>query len=114
LRVDNVAESLKFYSDLLGLEQLPRPDFGFPGAWLLAGDVQVHLLEATVNETTGTPPSQINNRTNHVAFSVSDLEGFRSLFEEHGYEVLEGPSGIPQLFVQDPSGNVIELTAFMR
>ena len=34
INVKDVPESIKFYVDVLGLEQLARPDFGFPGAWL--------------------------------------------------------------------------------
>ena len=34
VNVADIDEATRFYTDVLGLEQLPRPDFGFPGAWL--------------------------------------------------------------------------------
>ncbi|HIF10953.1 MAG TPA: hypothetical protein EYQ81_14705 [Sneathiellales bacterium] len=37
--------SVAFYTDVLGLENGKRPDLGFPGAWIYAGDkAVVHLL----------------------------------------------------------------------
>ena len=30
---------------ILGLQQIDRPDLGFPGAWLQLGAQQIHLLE---------------------------------------------------------------------
>ena len=31
---DDLVKTLVFYVDLLGLKPGPRPDLGFPGAWL--------------------------------------------------------------------------------
>jgi catechol 2,3-dioxygenase-like lactoylglutathione lyase family enzyme len=43
INVDDVDKALDFYVGTLGLVPRPdRPDFGFPGAWLNAGDQQVH------------------------------------------------------------------------
>ena len=36
-------KTLDFYVGLLGLAQGPRPDLGFPGTWLYAGDSQAVL-----------------------------------------------------------------------
>ena len=44
LAVDDLDATLRFYS-LLGFDPLPRPDIGIAGAWLRAGDAQIHLLE---------------------------------------------------------------------
>jgi len=35
---DNLEETRKFYCDLLGFEEGPRPNFRFPGYWLYVGD----------------------------------------------------------------------------
>ena len=42
-------DAAAFYVDRLGLAiHIPdRPDFGFPGAWLDAGNQQVHLIQGT-------------------------------------------------------------------
>ena len=49
LNVSDTERSLAFYRDVLGMAELPRPDFSFGGAWLDAGNGrQVHLIEAEV------------------------------------------------------------------
>src|SRR5438876_3975396 len=40
----DVDEVRRFYCDLLGFEELPRPDFGIPGVWLRVGDLQLHVI----------------------------------------------------------------------
>jgi hypothetical protein len=40
----DVAHAREFYSDTLGLEEIPRPAFNFPGIWYsLDGDLQLHI-----------------------------------------------------------------------
>jgi hypothetical protein len=53
-------------------------------------------------------------RANHVAFSVPDLQGFRSYLDGECVAVTASSSNLPQFFVADPSGNVIEFTALAR
>lgn len=113
-RVDDLDVSLDFYERILGFHALARPEMAFRGAWLQAGDVQVHLLELAADEGTGIPPSRVSGKANHVAFSVPDLERFRGYLEQHGREVTEPSGNLPQFFVKDPSGNVIEFTSLKR
>ena len=107
-RVDDLETSLEFYCDLLGCERRVRPDFGFPGAWLSKGDVEVHLLQWPRSEETGSPPPKAISKANHVAFAVDDLEAFRRSLEARGYDIVVSPRSTRQIWVQDPSGNVIE------
>jgi glyoxylase I family protein len=108
--VDDLNAALGFYVGVLGCEEVARPDLGFPGAWLrLGGAVQVHLVTRWGDTDTGTPPGEPSGTANHVAFAVaSHAEALRRL-RSRGYDVREGDSGITQMFLQDPSGNVIEL-----
>ena len=104
---DDLDASLAFYVDLLGCEPIPRPDFGFRGAWLQLGTAQVHLLEnAKSSSRDGKGPSVF---ANHVAFSVPDYDETLAELRRKGLEVREGGNGIRQMFVHDPAGNVIEL-----
>ena len=104
---DDLDESMKFYVDLLGCEPVPRPDFGFRGAWLQLGAAQVHLLERNrPGPHDGKGPSGF---ANHVAFSVGDYDATLTQLRAVGLEVREGGNGIRQMFVHDPAGNVIEL-----
>ncbi len=38
---DDVAATVDFYRDLLGLVAGPRPPFSFPGAWMYSGDAPI-------------------------------------------------------------------------
>ena len=42
---DNLEETRKFYCDLLGFEEGPRPNFRFPGYWLYVGNQPIlHVI----------------------------------------------------------------------
>lgn len=43
--VRDIERSKAFYGGVLGLEEIPRPNFPFPGAWFQAGTCQVHLIQ---------------------------------------------------------------------
>ena len=45
LNVDDAEKTGRFYTEVLGLEVLPRPDFPFKGLWLRAGGQEIHLIE---------------------------------------------------------------------
>jgi catechol 2,3-dioxygenase-like lactoylglutathione lyase family enzyme len=45
LLVRDVERSRYFYSQVLGMEEIPRPsNFDFPGAWLHKGGALIHLV----------------------------------------------------------------------
>jgi lactoylglutathione lyase len=100
-------ESVRFYVEVLGLEPLPTPDFGFPVQWLRAGALQVHLFERPDD-----PPSYA-----HFAFEVDDVVAFYERARElgildrtsFGYAIAELPGGEAQLYIRDPAGNLLEL-----
>jgi catechol 2,3-dioxygenase-like lactoylglutathione lyase family enzyme len=92
---------LTFYRDVLGLTQLPRPDFG-RGHWLDAGGQQVHLMESGAQ-----PPA-----ANHFALRVDDLDAAVADLQACGVEVHRLPlvaGAGHQAFLHDPFGNMIEL-----
>jgi glyoxylase I family protein len=102
INVDDVAAALRFYVDGLGLRvRSDRPGFNFDGAWLDAGDRQVHLIEAEVPENLG----------QHLALLVDDLDDIVGTLRRQGYDVSE-PVSVGedrQAFVSDPCGNGVEL-----
>jgi glyoxylase I family protein len=101
-----------FYCDVLGFEELPRPDFGFPGLWLRVGELQLHL--GVVDEAPAPGPG-----FPHFALYVPSEE-FDATIEAvraAGVKMLGEPSTrvdfgktVRAAFVTDPSGNAIELT----
>jgi glyoxylase I family protein len=103
VNVIDVEEALSFYTGTLGLKQRSdRPNFGFGGAWLDAGDgQQVHLIEAPVPPDLG----------QHLALGVADLSATVTELRDGGLEVTDpievGPGY--QAFLHDPAGNTIEL-----
>ena len=105
LNVTDTARSLEFYRDVLGMAELPRPDFPFGGAWLGAGvGRQIHLIEADV-------PADLGQ---HIAFRVGSISDAVTSLREAGVEVGDphpvGDTGILQTFAADPDGNRIEFT----
>jgi glyoxylase I family protein len=112
--VRDLERSLRFYRDVLGLVPVPRPDFGFPGAWLAAGDAQVHLIEVSDDIPVGTPPPTLNPLAGHTAFAVADYAATVAALEAAGLEILPTNAEMGQLWVKDPDGHVIELISAQR
>lgn len=103
INVDDLPAALGFYVDVLGFVQLPRPDFGFPGAWLDTGTgQQIHLMEF---------PGEARSPSQHWAFGVDDLDEVMAVLDAVPYPYRGGGGTVGagrQLFVADPSGNRIE------
>lgn len=102
INVDDFDRAIGFYRGTLGLEvRKDRPELGVAGAWLDVGGQQVHLVEAP-------PPPNVGQ---HFALRVADLGQVIDELRAQGVEVSDpieiGPSR--QAFLQDPSGNTIEL-----
>ena len=60
----SLAESVRFYMDLFGMERIPSPTFRYPTAWLRLGDRQLHLVEREAAAP----------RFHHFAVTVDDFE----------------------------------------
>jgi len=112
--VRDLARSLAFYRDVLGLEPAPRPDLGIPGAWLQAGDAQVHLIEVPADFDAGTPPAMLNPAAGHAAFGIDDYDAALAQLHARGLEVLAFGATAGQMWVKDPDGHVIELISARR
>ena len=102
-------ERLKaFYSDVLGLEPGPRPNFSFGGAWMYCGASPiVHLVErSTLVPTSG------DLRLQHFAISADDLEGFLTRLQRLNVEYRVGfveDFELCQINVHDPDGNHVHI-----
>lgn len=108
LLVHDTARALSFYRDVLGMKALARPDLPYPGAWLQAGDQQIHLMELP-NPAAGVERPAHGGRDAHVALHVVGLEALVTRLTHHGIAYRRSRSGRPALFVRDPDGNAIEL-----
>jgi len=102
INVNNVDAALDFYVGVLNLELKHRPDLGFPGAWIQAGEQEIHLLGID----SGVPVKE-----QHFAFAVSDADTVHHALTESGFNpsaIREIPAVCRQFFTHDPSGNMIE------
>ena len=106
LHVSDLERSIRFYGEMLGLRQIPRPAFDFPGAWFALGNQELHLIADP-----GLDPAK--RRHHHFALLVDDAYAAKAELMEKGLTGLEGPSPRPdgpmQLFFHDPDGYRIEL-----
>ncbi|MDQ8728628.1 VOC family protein [Bradyrhizobium sp. LHD-71] len=110
IRTRNLGETVRFYTDILGLEQGPRPNFAFPGAWLYSeGRAVVHLVDISPTDEPQKPDSGV---VHHVAFNSRGFAGMKQRLQAKGvaFEAREVPGGdLWQIFVHDPNGVMIEL-----
>jgi len=106
--VTNTEVSLGFYRDILGLQQVDRPDLGFPGAWLQLGTQQIHLLELTnPDPTTGRPTH--GGRDRHIALNALSLVPVQEALTKAGIVYTMSISGRRAMFCRDFDGNTVEL-----
>jgi glyoxylase I family protein len=106
--VQDTARSLRFYLDVLGMEQTNRAELPYPGAWLSVGDQQIHLLELPNPDPLSSRP-QHGGRDRHVAIYVRDLDQVVDSLTEADVEFTMSKSGRRALFCRDPDGNTLEL-----
>ncbi len=108
LYVRDLEASVAFYGEVLGLPRLPRPDFGFTGAWFALGSQQLHLNIDTQNRDK-------ERHSLHIAFLVQDAAAAAQALQERGVALQRGPSlrpdGAVQVFFHDPDGYLLELTS---
>ena len=103
----DMAASLRFYTEVFGMERLPSPDFAQHVEWLRLGDQQLHLFKRE------TPAPEFH----HFALDVDDFEAAYlkakelGLLDEtsFGAAVRELPGGAVQMYIRDPAGNLVEL-----
>src|SRR5256885_11219782 len=91
----NLERTKDFYCNVLGMELAERPDFGFPGYWLKAGNaICVHLASQQPNRirdrfllkkhpkgTTG------SGSVDHIAFLAKDPREVRERIQKNKVEM---------------------------
>jgi YD repeat-containing protein len=100
--------SVRFYTDVLGMEPVATPCFAFPVQWLRLGAQQLHLF---VRE--GTPAREFH----HIGLDVDDFEAVFAHVRATGIQessaffsgIYELPDGSVQMYLRDPAGNLIEV-----
>jgi len=107
LRTADLEGLTAFYRRVLGLQAGPRPPFGFPGAWLYAGDRAVVHLVGTASPPAG-PTQGSKLRLEHFALRARGLKAFLAHLEREAVkaQVTPLPDGSAvQVNIWDPDGN---------
>jgi lactoylglutathione lyase len=116
LRVGNLERSIKFYTEILGMDLLRQkdyPDGKFTLAFLGYGDEKSHTaLELTYNWDTES--YELGNGFGHLAIEVDDVYQAAEQIRAQGGKIIREPgpmnAGTTLLaFVADPDGYEIEL-----
>lgn len=109
LMISDLDASLKFYTEIIGLQQMERPDLGFPGAWFQLGEnQQLHIIKLpNMDSTTGRP--EHGGRDRHVALTVDNFDVVRESLDTNNIFYSMSKSGRKALFVRDPDANAIEI-----
>jgi catechol 2,3-dioxygenase-like lactoylglutathione lyase family enzyme len=97
-------EARKFYGDLLGLTEIPKPESVRQrgGVWFDADGLDVHL--SIEDGKTG------EDQQRHFGLECTDVDGLRSRLAAAGFMIDPGrPAGWRRFFVHDPFGNRIEI-----
>ena len=115
IKTNDLDATVKFYTEVLGMKLVHRPDFGFPGAWIAAGD-SIPIIHIYA----GGPALGVDGKApmgtaaiDHLSISAHGFHEFRERFRAAGLdwrEFLVPGTSLWQLFVYDPSGVQLELT----
>ena len=73
-------ESVRFCTDLFGMEEIPAPGFPFPVRWLCVGDLQLHLCQSDDPAPQG----------HHFGIEVDDFEATYKKVRELGVQEESG------------------------
>jgi len=114
--VANLEATRYFYEKVLGMTVTTRPNVGFDGLWLAAGNTYIHVIvkhdesgEPGMPSFTGTRES----RGHHISFVVEDATIALEQFKKFNIPLCSGPhqraDGATQLFVYDPDNYIIEI-----
>lgn len=122
LPCSDLERSRRFYREVLGLAEIPRPALPVAGAWFRVGGRQeLHLVvgdpQATFRRTKGMDTNDI-----HFALQVASHTQALEALRAKGYREDLSPDdlmgirtstrvGYPQIYLLDPDRNIIEINA---
>lgn len=117
IKTSDLEATRRFWCDIIGLRDMQRPDFGYPGAWLACpqpgglGIIHVYAGGPALGAE-GKAPSG-TAAIDHISLSCSGFRDYIARFKAAGLdwrEFLVPGTTLWQLFVYDPSGVQLELT----
>jgi len=114
IRVKNIEESLKFYTELLNMKIDKKKRLDDCWLYFLTDEEGINQLELTYNDETPSEGYNLGTGFGHFAFSVESLDKFTEKLHSLGYEYLYEPfdlngKGTKIAFIKDPDGYEIEM-----
>jgi lactoylglutathione lyase len=111
-RVNDLERTVKFYRDVLGLEEIKRHKSP-RGSELVFLKAPGSEEQIEITYFPGSGPVQVQPDLTHLAFEVDSLEEFAKHLAKHGLKYSDGPttssSGTVFAFIDAPEGYEIEL-----
>ena len=100
-------ETKRFYSEVLGLQEIPKPEqfHKNEGAWYQHGPNQLHLSLLR-------HPEDNRGSQRHVCYRVADLGHAETIMREAGVEIIADDRPFDhwrRFYARDPGGNYIEI-----
>ena len=110
IRTRNLADTVRFYEQVMDLTNGDRPNFPFSGAWMYSeGKPVVHLVDIGDTDEPQKPDSGV---VHHVAFASRGFNSMKQRLTSKNlpFDVRAVPGvAVWQIFVTDPNGVMIEL-----
>ena len=117
IKTNDLVATVAFYTRILGLMEVKRPDFGYPGAWLgvplPGGPAIIHIYAGGPALGAEGRAPQGTAAIDHVSLACRGYHEHIARFRAAGLdwrEFLVPGTTLWQLFVYDPSGVQLELT----
>ena len=114
IRVKNIEESIKFYTELMDMEVIEKHRLDDCWLYFLADRTRACQIELTYNDDTPKEGYKIGNGFGHFAFEVKSMNDFTQKLNSLGYKYLYEPfdltgKGSMIAFIEDPDGYEIEI-----
>jgi len=117
IKTADLGRTRAFWTGVIGLREIARPDFGYPGAWLACGQpggqAIIHVYAGGPALGPGGQVPHGSGAIDHVSLACSGYHAYVARFRAAGLdwrEFLVPGTTLWQLFVYDPSGVQLELT----
>jgi lactoylglutathione lyase len=111
-RVNDLERTIKFYRDVLGLDEIRRHKSP-RGSELVFLKAPASEEQIEITYFPGSGPVQVQPDLTHLAFEVDDLEDFGKHLAKHGLKYSDGQTttstGTVFAFIDAPEGYEIEL-----
>jgi len=115
LVVNDVEKTRDFFTRIMGLPEIQKPDKNMSIVWLGIEANELHCMVRPDYVEDGRTDMSLNGRDRgfegrHVALTVSNtLDEVAEVFEAEEIPYHRGAAGLPHIFCEAPSGNFIEI-----